>query len=456
MSFIKKFLHDKLGVDKAIAYTILTRGTQLISALFTIYFTTRFLSSDEQGYYYTFSSILALQVFFELGFTGIITQFVAHEASHLSWNDKFELIGDKKNKSRLTSLIHFCVKWYTRLAILLLIALIIAGILFFQKYKSDNNITWKLPWIFLVFGTCINFMIAPISSFLEGLAKVEEIAKVRFVQQIVSPIIFCCGLAMGAKLFVSGFVVFSTSIIFLFLVFKFSLYKYLKTIWKQEVVEKVSYIKEVFPYQWRIALSWISGYFIFQLFNPVLFASEGPTIAGQMGMTLNALNALLAMAYSWINTKVPTMSGLIALKDYKQLDNLFFKTRKQILFVAISIVFLFIVAIYILQNYNIPVLSHIGSRFLPLIPLSIFSFALLLQVPINCWAIYLRCHKKEPLLTNSVVGGILSCISVLTLGKYFGLYGLIMGFLFMQITTGALWVYLVFKKKRYEWHHESI
>jgi hypothetical protein len=62
-----------------------------------------------------------------------------------------------------------------------------------------------MPWILLVFGTSINFIIAPISSFLEGLGKVEEIAKIRLIQQIISPIVFCLALALGAKLLVSAF-----------------------------------------------------------------------------------------------------------------------------------------------------------------------------------------------------------------------------------------------------------
>lgn len=447
-------LKKKLGIDKAIAYTISTRGIQFLSTLFTVYFTTRFLSPEEQGFYYTFSSILALQVFFELGFTGIITQFVAHEVSQLNWSENYELIGEEKYKSRLSSLIHFCVKWYSRLAIFLMVSLIVAGIFFFQKNNlEDYDISWKLPWVLLVIGTSINFMIAPLSSFLEGLGKVKEIAKVRFVQQILLPIVYCVGLALGAKLFISFFMVFTTSVIILFMIYRLSLYKYLKTVWDQKIGERISYFKEIFPYQWRIALSWISGYFIFQLFNPVLFASEGPKVAGQMGITINALNALLAMAYSWINTKVPTMSGYIAQKDYKSLDILFFTTLKQIVFVAAIAIMSFILVIFVLQHFNIQIFgSYIGGRFLPILPLAIFSFALFLQVPINSWAIYLRCHKQEPLLVNSVIGGVLSCISVLFLGKYFGLYGLILGFLTIQITVGFTWVNLVFNRKRKEWH----
>lgn len=448
------FLHQKLGIDKAIAYTISTRVVQLLSALFTVYFTTKFFSPDEQGYYFTFSSILALQVFFELGFTGIITQYVAHEVSHLSWSLKYELLGSQKYKSRLASLIRLCLKWYSLLSIFLLIVLVFAGIFFFQKFNTTNhNINWKLPWILLVIGTCLNFLIAPISSFLEGLGKVKEVAKIRFLQQVISPIIYCVGLAMGAKLFVSAFMAFSTAIIFVFTTYNFSLYKYLKTIWKQEIEEHISYLNEIFPYQWRIALSWISGYFIFQLFNPILFASEGPTVAGQMGISVNALNSLLALAYSWINTKIPTLSGYIAKKDFVSLDNLFFRTMKQIIFISTSIILSFLLVVYILQYFDISILgSHIGKRFLSIIPLSIISFALLLQVPIYTWAVYLRCHKKEPLLITSIVLGILSALSAIVLGKLFGLYGLVLGFFTIQITVGITWVYIIFNKKRKEWH----
>ena len=57
-------------------------------------------------------------------------------------------------------------------------------------------------------------------------------------------------------------------------------------------------MQEIFPFQWKIALSWISGYLIFQLFNPVLFATEGSKIAGQMGMTMVAISGISSISIS--------------------------------------------------------------------------------------------------------------------------------------------------------------
>ena len=45
--------------------------------------------------------------------------------------------------------------------------------------------------------------------------------------------------------------------------------------------EKISWRKEVFPMQWKIALSFMSGYFVFQLFTPVLFHYQGAEVASQ-------------------------------------------------------------------------------------------------------------------------------------------------------------------------------
>ena len=218
-------------------------------------------------------------------------------------------------------------------------------------------------------------------------------------------------------------------------------------------IEKVLYMKEIFPYQWRIALSWVSGYFIFQLFNPVLFATEGAKIAGQMGMTLTALNGIQSLTQSWINTKVPKMSGLIAQKDYKNLDSLFAKTMKQMLLIGTLAILCFVTVIYLIQSQGITFLGmDIGIRFLPIIPLSLMAWSSWTMVPISPWATYLRCHKKEPLLINSVVMGILCCLSTVTLGYKYGLYGITIGFAALRIISLS-WIYHTYKTKKREWHN---
>src|SRR6266480_5031840 len=69
---------------------------------------------------------------------------------------------------------------------------------------------------------------------------------------------------------------------------------------------QVSWREEILPMQWRIALSWMSGYFIYQLINPLLFKYQSSAVAGQMGMSQSISNIALGISIAWISTKFPT------------------------------------------------------------------------------------------------------------------------------------------------------
>lgn len=444
----------KLGVDKAIAYSSGARIVQAFTGVGSIFFISTFLTGVEQGFYYTFGSILALQVFFELGLTGIMTQYVAHEASHLRLDNNREYQGKIKYKSRLASLVRFCVKWYSILAIIVFLFLLVFGFFYFSKYGESQGeiVSWKIPWIIISIATAIQLFQSPFTSILNGLGFVKEISKISFWQQLILPVVSWLGLLLGFKLYVSGIgYLISVSIWFLFTKNQ-DLLLVLLNLLKLRVSESVSYFNEIFPYQWRIALSWISGYFIFQIFNPVLFATEGAVVAGQMGMTLTALNAIQAFSMSWLNTKVPVYSSLIAQNNYDVLDTLFVKTLKQMTSICAVLLVSFLGFIFILRELQISIRGNIlADRFLDYIPLIFMMIPVLLQQFTNSWATYLRCHKKEPFLVNSIVNGTLCMFSTFFLGKLYGLYGIVLGYCSIQVLLFPWGYYLYYSNKK-KWH----
>ena len=443
----------KIGIDKSILLTSIARIIQALGGIIAVLFVARYLTGVEQGFYYTFGSIVAIQVFFELGLNGIITQYVAHEAAYLEWKDETTLIGDKKHLSRLSSLLHFSIKWYSVFAIVLLITLIIVGFVFFNKYDtSKEHVVWKIPWVMLSTGTAINLLIAPILAFFEGLGKVKEVAKIRLLQQLFSIIVVCGGLFCGAKLYISGINWFIGIVLVLSLIVFGSFRKILFKLWKVQITERIDYKNEIFPYQWKIGLSWISGYFIFQLFNPVLFATEGPIVAGQMGMTLTILNGISSLSMSWMSTKVPLYSNLIALKKYLELDVIFNKTLKQSSVINGIALFFMFMGIFIIRDFHIIIGGlYFGNRFLDYWPLFFMMLPILLNQFITSWATYLRCHKKEPFLFLSLVTGVLCALSTLFFGKFYGVFGITIGYCSITVIT-FIWGYSVFLKKRTDWH----
>lgn len=451
---IIKTIAKKIGMDKSIAYSSGANILKGITGLATIYFISICLSGEEQGYYYTFGSILAIQVFFELGFTGIITQYVAHEQAHLQWSqDGLNLEGEEKYKSRLTHLLHFCLKWYMVIAILLFIVLSIVGYVFFATYSKNVNISWVMPWLFICLCTSINLLIAPLNSFVQGLGKVKEMSKIAFYISFIAPLASWVFLLLGFKLYVVGVISFLTASLYIIYFLSTSLRQILINIWKGNITERISYMKEIFPYQWKIALSWVSGYFIFQLFNPVLFATEGAKVAGQMGMTLQVLNAISALSMNWITTKVPLFSRLIEMKDYFNLDKIFNKTVLQESTICLMMLFVYVCGVYTLRYFNIEFSGQlIGERFLPLLPMALMAMTIYANQFVFSVATYLRCHKKEPFLVQAIVVGILTMISTLTLGKEYGLIGICGGYCFLNLCVGFPWGMIIFLTKKKKWH----
>lgn len=437
----------RAGIDGAVAFTLLSRVVQALGALGSVVFIGLFLSADELGYFYTFASILAIQIFFELGLSGIITQYTAHEFAHLHWTDT-GLEGDIYNTSRLSSLLRLFVKWFGVLSVVLLFLLLAAGFYFFKNYQSSGNIEWQMPWVLLCFSTSLNLFVDPILAFIDGLGEVKDMARVRLVQKSANVLLLFLFFALGFKLYAGALASLLAILINYYQLFFTSRKSKLITIWKQQGSDRIHYLKEIFPFQWRIALSWVGAFFIFQLFNPVLFAFEGPKVAGQMGMSLQILNGVSGLSMGWMTTKVPAMSALIAKRDFKGLDNVFNRTLKSVMVVSLAIISIFYGGYLILDYLRVPLVY----RFLPSATLAVMCVVTLGNQLIFSWAIYLRCHKQEPLLMNSVVVGVLCGISTIWLGRTAGVMGVVGGYAVISLLISLPWTFYVFITKRKEWH----
>ncbi|WP_312822095.1 polysaccharide biosynthesis protein [Epilithonimonas sp.] len=448
-NFKKKLLG--FGVDGSVFYTVMGRFLQGLGGLFTVILVAQFLSKSEQGYYFTFSSILAIQIFFELGLSGIIVQFIAHEMSDLYIeNNGTSISGNGQNLSRLSSLLKFSVKWFFIMAIVLLVVLVVSGFCFFSNFGKDTNdaIVWKSPWVIISLSTSFSLIISPFLSFFEGIGQIKDVAKFKLIQITLQLLLLVFGLYFGWKLFAYPIANFVSILILPLCIIFSSKIKILKDVWKKHGTYNVDYKKEIFPLQWKISLSWISGYFIYQLFNPVIFAYEGAVVAGQMGVSLAIINGVLLVSLSWVNTKIPVFSTLIARKEYQKLDALFRKTLFHSTSISIIGITFVILSYCALKYFQI----DYYKRFLPLGLFSTLIFGFLINQVISSLAIYLRCHKKEPLLVYSVVSAILICFSTLFVGKFLGIKGIIYGFSFLIVFFCFPWALYIFLKKRKEWH----
>ena len=446
-------LGHKVGLDRAIAFTVLARGWGSLAGLLTVTLIAHFLSPAEQGYYYVFYSLVALQMIFELGFSVVILQTASHECAHLTVSADGVITGSERAHGRLASVFKKAVRWYLCGSILLFCTLIPAGFRFFKTHGTIHSpgqapVHWVMPWLLVVAATVFTFQVDPIFSFLEGCGFVPQVARSRFFQAVAGSLLGWSALLLRHGLFAPGMIIVGQALVGGYVIWQKR--RLLLPLLRMKSHTQIHWGSEIWPFQWRVAVSWVCGYFIFQLFTPVLFASSrwGPVEAGRMGMTISVAGALSAVSISWMNTKASPFGRLIALKKYAELDRIFFRSLLQS--TAINLVgsaCVWFGAVFLLSRH-----VAIAQRVLPPLPFGLFLMAGVLNNIVFGFALYLRAHKREKFMVNAIFGAIYGAAMVYLLGRPFGALGITSGYLAGAILIGIVHGGYTFVKYRRLWH----
>lgn len=442
-------IQEWIGVDKAILFTLLGRGWSVGAGLVTIFMVTKFLSPELQGYYYTFNSLIALQIFVELGLTYVVIQFASHEMAHLNWMSNGIVAGNAQAKRRLQSLVYFALTWFGIAAVLMILVLLPVGIYFFNSTKSAVAIyETSRPWSLLVLFSSINLIVTVVGAVLEGCGKVADIAILRFWQSFLSVsstwIILWKGGGIYALVGNSAVLAF-VGIVWLWVKYR---YFFLDLLKNSEKLPGMDWKNEVWPFQWRIALSWMSGFLIFQLFNPLLFATHGPVVAGKMGMSLQIIAAMNGAAMAWISTKAPEYGRLVATAQRQQLDNVAMKGFIQ----SFTFLFFGIVAVGSIFYYLSLIGSPYAERVLPLNIFSMLGLVCLANHVVFAQAAYLRAHKQEPFMGLSILTGLVTASLAFLLIPKFAATGAVFSYSFSVLVISLIGGTAIFIKKRNEWN----
>ncbi len=439
----------RAGIDHAIGYTLISRGWTVMSGAVSLILLSHFLTKVEQGYYFTFSDVLALQVFFELGLATVLMQYASHEKAHLNWTPEGKLEGDPVAKSRLASLLRFSLIWYGVVAVLALLFVLPAGALFFGKYHiAKETISWQLPWVWIVLVTAGSLAITPLLAVLEGCGLIAQIAGVQMQQNLIGSILFWITLFRGWKLSsapVTNTVVMAGSMMWLWKRHRHMLSDLLRF---HHPNSTIHWRREVLPMQWRTALIWLSSYLVIRSFDPILFATRGPAAAGQMGMSLAVMSAIAAISLAWVTTKAAPFGMLIARRDFVMLDSLFFPCLWQSLGVEMILGALFWTGSLLLRTTH----SQLGMRLLPPLPMGLLVGTTIVYHLFYTESIYLRAHKQEPFLGITIITGILVSAGALLMARPFGATGILLAYftatILLELGVGTL----IFIKKRTQWH----
>ncbi len=207
----------------------------------------------------------------------------------------------------------------------------------------------------------------------------------------------------------------------------------------------IDWRKEIWPFQWRIALSWLSGYCVFTIFNPLVFRILGPVPAGRIGMTFAVAQSVVTLSIVVVKTKAPIFGTLLAKRDFRGLDTMFFHALKRSMAAVGLMAASFSVVVLALSLTG----NHYAGRFIDPLQVAIVMGATLVNCATQSVSIYLRANKEEPLLLSSVLSAVVSLPVNYLLILRFGTLGACAGFFFVSVFINGIWSLVVFVRKRH-------
>jgi len=448
-SIIKKsfVVINNIIQDRAVLFGFSNKFWLFISSAVTAPIIIIYFSPTLQGFYYTFIGVLGIQSLFVLGLGQLLQQFISHEWIKINYLPGKGFEGDSQAILKLSNIKQFTIKWFSILSLLLFLSLSIGGYFFMKQTSYNSGIPisfWLAPWLVISFLKSLQLFTSPVVTFLEGINEVENVNRFRFSQSLQERITSWIIIIIGGKLWLFSAAA-GINIWGQFIFFKKKYSSILKDLIKLKSKKNDIWKREILPLQWKYAVSSLSGYLNFSFIVPLIFWFLGPVTAGQMGITWAIITMFWGLSVTLITTKIPTFAMDAANKDYKKLDKLFFdSTLVSTIFLVFTSVLLLIIVVIFKIFY-----PEISSRFLPLLPFTMFSLSIIPHHLKFAMTSYMRALKKEPFWKISIIESILILFIIPLFCKYAGIEGVSICFLGIIILITYL-TYLKFNRIKNE------
>lgn len=427
------------GLDFHIVVTLAFRGWSVVAGVVTVLLLPHWLGPTEQGYYYTFASVLALQIFFELGLNQVVLHKVSHEVAHLTATADGRFAGDAAHLARLGSLVRLVLRWYAAAAVMFALIAGGAGAAFFDQKGVLTPSQWIGPWSTVVASTAVNLWLSPRLAIMEGCGQVGQVARLRLAQSIGGYALLWILLLAGAGLWATAAVPLSAAAATAY----WQRYRGRLLAWlagqPADDANLFRWKTDLLPLQWRIAISWISGYFIFNLFTPLVFARSGAVEAGRLGMGLTMFAAISSIGMSWVNAKAPVFTMHVSRHERHELNSLFRTVASRSIAATAASAMLIVATAWVLWVTGEPMMARIASPDV----LTCLAVVTVANSAVFAAASYMRAHLEEPMLPVSVVSAGLTAAAAL-IGSRFGTLPMVTLYLIVTLCVSVPWTLWLF------------
>ncbi len=406
----------------AITAILATTSSGLI-LLIVVLLGTSLLTPAAQGFFFAFLSLGSLIQIGDFGLSYAILQ----KASHFNYAPSGKLY-KFESLARVWGLVNAIV------------STILVGVFGFMSFSiweptpGMENVNWMLAWAIGLLGLFVGQCSSPVVSLLEGSGKIVTAWRLRMLQEWIGGISYLIAINLALDLFSVAIYWIGRSIVVLPLLFK-KVYP-VDRVQQTECLPKFMWRYEIWPFQWRIGLSNLSGYLIFRATTLVLLSEQGPVVAGKYGFALAMMNMMLAVTTSWPISQAARLGQLISENLTLAATDLANYTLKYSTLFAICST----IAVWGLFSFAHNIHLNISDRITDLGTLALILCTGVVHHIVACQAVLLRAQVREPLLKITVIGGVVNIISAFLASRYGSLFdvalsGLLLALVGLGVST---------------------
>lgn len=440
-------LARRLEFDRAVFYALAARAWQTVAGPITVILIATYFTPQQQGYYYAFGSLLAIQTLFDLNLNVVLLVGAGHEWVRLRLDGEQRVVGEAHAVDRLAGLERFGTRWYAGAAILCLLIIGSIGLWMFRGLPSSGQAAWGAT----IVASSLMLSLLPRLAILQGCHQVLAVNKNAFSQAICGSLaVWACllgGLGLWAvaaswmvKLLWDAWLVFRR-------------YGRFFGSLRQRTAPHIQWAEEIWPLQWRlgiqaIATSAATSSFVLALFHiSSQFAAEREAAAGRMGMSLSVLNMLLWGGLAWLQTRIPVLAGYSKQNERAAFDRLFRKITITTLaaVAAGAVAFWFVITAMGWMQLNL------ANRFIGPLAFAILGLATVTQHLLNCLTTYARTRQRESFVVPTVVLNLAIAVGVWGVAAPFGELGVVVVYGGLAVVVGIpLWL-MIWRRERLAW-----
>lgn len=347
------------------------------------------LTPEELGFFFAFLSLGALVQLadFGLSYATLVTA---------------GRIAGAGGRNELPALGEFVARWNVTVSVVSAVLVAAIGSATFWNVApvpGSARVDWGGPWAVYLAGVLAAQWSIPGMSLREGGGKVAQMWRLRLLQEVagVASCLACLQLGLGLwslgayastrALVAAAWLRLGDPLHATPLTSRFSAQRWMKESW---------------PFQWKIGLSALSGFLIFRAFSPIILHVKGPVLAGQFGLSIAMMNLLIAVTGAWPMSQTARFTSLLAERRYREFDGempvLLFRSTALSAAATAALSAL----LWLAREHGVVFAERLTD---PATTAVVLSCAVVHHA-VGCIAVFLRAEGREPLLIPSIVGGL--------------------------------------------------